>query len=120
MAFSLEARVPFLDYRLVEFMAQVHKNIKLIGIERKSVLRKTVARQLPNSLLTASKQGFVVPLREWFKDEKVADIFRSTVGMTSGLHKGTLNQIFSENQTGQKDYGNVIWMLFLLEKAMAA
>jgi asparagine synthase (glutamine-hydrolysing) len=120
MAFSLEARVPFLDYRLVEFMAQVHKNIKLIGIERKSVLRKTVARQLPNSLLTASKRGFVVPLREWFKDEKVADIFRSTVGMTPDLHKGTLNQIFSENQTGQKDYGNVIWMLFLLEKAMAA
>ena len=120
MAFSLEARVPFLDYRLVEFMAQVHKNVKLMGIQRKSVLRNTVAKRLPRSLLTASKRGFVVPIREWFKDERVAKMFRSTVGVNSGLNKGVLDEIYVDNQTGKKDYGKVIWMLFLLEKAMSA
>jgi asparagine synthase (glutamine-hydrolysing) len=119
MAFSLEARIPFLDYRLVELMVQVHKNVKLKGVERKSVLRNTVAKRLPQSLLTASKRGFVVPLREWFKDERVASMFRSIAGVNSGLPKDVLNDIYADNQTGQKDYGNVIWMLFLLEKTMS-
>jgi asparagine synthase (glutamine-hydrolysing) len=119
MAFSLEARVPFLDYRLVEFMTRVHKDVKLTGIERKSVLRNTVAKRLPESLLTASKRGFRVPLREWFKDKRVENIFRSTVGINSGLNKSMLNEIYIDNQTGKKDYGNVIWMLFLLERAMS-
>ena len=51
MAWSLEARVPFLDYRLVELMSVVHKDVKLPSLTRKTVLRKTVGRKLPDALL---------------------------------------------------------------------
>ena len=67
MAHSLEARVPFLDHRLVELTYQVHKDVKMPGLRRKDLLRRTVGRHLPPSLLKAPKMPFSVPLREWFK-----------------------------------------------------
>src|SRR3974377_95533 len=68
MAHSLETRVPFLDHRLVEFMATVHRDVKMEGYTRKSVLRNTIGKRLPPALLRAPKRGFSLPLREWFKD----------------------------------------------------
>ena len=64
MANSIETRAPFLDFRLIEFMVQVDKNVKLQGWERKSILRKTIGTKLPPKLLNAPKKGFGVPLRE--------------------------------------------------------
>ena len=55
MAYTLEARTPFLDYRLIEFLADVHIGIKMYYFERKTTLCKTVGRRLPKSMLTASK-----------------------------------------------------------------
>jgi asparagine synthase (glutamine-hydrolysing) len=65
MAHSLEARVPFLDPRLVELMAAVGPGVKMPGFTRKAVLRDTVGRQLPEPLLKASKRGFDPPLGAW-------------------------------------------------------
>ncbi len=69
MAHSLEARVPFLDHRLVELTYQVHKDVKMPGLRRKELLRRTIGRRLPPSLLKAPKMPFSVPLREWFKQD---------------------------------------------------
>jgi asparagine synthase (glutamine-hydrolysing) len=65
MAHSLEARVPFLDPRLVELMAAVGPSVKMPGFTRKAVLRDTIGRQLPEPLLKASKRGFDPPLGAW-------------------------------------------------------
>ena len=65
MAHSLEARVPFLDPRLVELMAGVSPAVKMPGVTRKAVLRDTIGRQLPEPLLKASKRGFDPPLAAW-------------------------------------------------------
>jgi asparagine synthase (glutamine-hydrolysing) len=74
MAHSLEARVPFIDHRLVEFSIGIDKNIKMERMERKSILRNTIGKKmLPPSLLKASKKGFRVPLVEWFKDDSMKD-----------------------------------------------
>ncbi len=69
MANSLETRVPFLDHRLVEFMVQVDKKVKMQGWERKSILRNTIGKKLPPNVLAAPKKGFGIPLREWFKED---------------------------------------------------
>jgi asparagine synthase (glutamine-hydrolysing) len=114
MAWSLEARVPFLDYRLVELMSVVHKDVKLAGLTRKAVLRTTVARRLPEAVLAGGKRGFAVPLRTWFRQGDFADsIVKRSVSMT-GLSGPVVDQILAEQRAGQRDYGNLLWMLMVL------
>jgi asparagine synthase (glutamine-hydrolysing) len=118
MAHSLEARVPFLDHRLVEYMSGVHKDVKLQGTTRKSVLRNTLGKKLPKALLKAPKSGFSVPLREWFKDDGFTRRLDDLANTDWKLDRIQLDQIISDNRTGKRDYGNLIWMLFLLRKAI--
>ncbi len=116
MASSLETRVPFLDHRLVEFMAGVNKNIKMPGYERKHVLKKTVAAKLPESLMKAPKRGFVAPLREWFKadsfDKQLSQLEKDDFGLSGDV----IREVVSENRLGKRDNGNFIWMLLLLRQ----
>ncbi len=114
MAHSLETRVPFLDHRLVEFMATVHKDVKMPGFQRKAVLRHTVARELPPQLLKAPKRGFVVPLREWFKGDALQPNLRKLCGQEFGVRRDVVQDIVSANESGKADYGNFIWILFIL------
>jgi hypothetical protein len=65
MAHSLESRVPFLDPRLVELLAEVSPAVKMRGLTRKSILRATIGRKLPGPLLKARKRGFDPPTDVW-------------------------------------------------------
>ncbi len=119
MAHSLEARVPFLDPRLIEFMTRVHKDVKMERFERKSVLRRTVGRRLPARLLRARKKGFGVPLREWFKGKEFDAKLRTLADTGLGLNERALSAIVADTVSGKKDYGNFIWMLFVARRWMA-
>ena len=117
MAYSLEARVPFLDHRIVEFMSHVHKDVKMRGFERKSILRRTIGRTLPRSLLCAPKKGFVVPVREWFKNRLLtSSLPELLVQSPLAMNRELVDEIAVKHATGQVDYGNFLWMLFLLGK----
>ena len=65
MANSLEARVPFLDHRIVELLSNVSSSVKMPGFTRKEVLRRTIGKRLPPPLLTAPKRGFDPPMLDW-------------------------------------------------------
>ena len=116
MASSLETRVPFLDYRLVEYMAQVHRDVKMQGYERKSVLRNTIGRRLPPALLRAPKRGFSIPLREWFKDRSFDAKLNSLYNTDFGLEAKVIRKIIEDNNSSKQDFGNLIWMLFVLKE----
>jgi asparagine synthase (glutamine-hydrolysing) len=119
MANSIETRVPFLDYRLIEFMAGVHKDVKMQGFTAKSVLRKTIGKQLPLELLSAPKRGFGIPLREWFKDKEFNQLLRFNLERVSDiLDKGLINKIVQQNSSGEKDNGNFIWTMVELDRAL--
>jgi asparagine synthase (glutamine-hydrolysing) len=117
MAYSLEARIPFLDYRLIEFMAHVDRNVKMQGFERKSILRNTTGNKLPASLLNAPKKGFGVPLREWFKGNIFEQRFKN-MSIDKLLDKRTLEDVFRKNLIGKVDHGNFIWGLLFLDKVL--
>jgi len=118
MASSLEARVPFLDYRLVELMAQVDKTVKMPRLERKAVLRRTIGRRLPAKIQRAPKRGFVVPLRDWFKDGDLTGA-PNTIGLTGcGMSAPAIADILTRHRSGQSDYGNLIWMLMVLDRTL--
>ncbi len=116
MAHSLETRIPFLDHRLVELMYRVHKDIKLPGYTTKSVLRKTVATQLPESLLTASKKGFNVPLREWFKDKSFDVVLDEITKKDFGLNNKLIKKVIEDNKNGTYDYGHFIWKMIIYNR----
>ncbi|MBL7918674.1 MAG: asparagine synthase (glutamine-hydrolyzing) [Bacteroidia bacterium] len=117
MAYSLEARVPFLDHRLIEYMAKVDKNIKMQGWERKSVLRNTIGKNLPDSILNAPKKGFGIPLREWFKSDLFDDQLKNNLDKISEItSKPLVSEILKQNKLGEKDNGNFIWTLMMLNE----
>ena len=68
MASSLEGRVPFLDYKLVEKMIDLPSNVKLKDNNLKCILKKCVNDLLPSFLLKRKKQGFGLPLKDWLKE----------------------------------------------------
>lgn len=66
MANALEVRVPFLDHELVEWVMALPAQFKLQGNLRKRILQDVSRRLLPAALYNRPKQGFEVPLRDWF------------------------------------------------------
>jgi asparagine synthase (glutamine-hydrolysing) len=120
MAHSLEARVPFLDHRLVELTYQVHKDVKMPGLRRKELLRRTIGRHLPPSLLKAPKMPFSVPLREWFKQRDFNKRLTALEQSDFGLNSATIRDIVSANRSGNQDCGDFIWRLFVLKHWMDA
>ncbi len=118
MAYSLETRLPFLDYRLVEFMMGVDKEVKMQGWERKSVLRNTIAKQLPKELLKASKKGFRVPVREWFKNEEIKVKIKTFGQKSDFINSKFLNKFIYNNSVGIEDHGNLLWALMVLDKTI--
>lgn len=69
MAFSLEARVPLLDHRLVEFAWRVPAHLKLQHGRGKIIMRELLARFIPRELIERPKRGFSIPLSEWLKGD---------------------------------------------------
>src|SRR5690606_37345477 len=67
MANSLEVRVPFLDYRFVEWAAALPTKSKLSGGEGKRVRKRALEPLLPHEVLCRQKMGFAVPLEGWFR-----------------------------------------------------
>lgn len=120
MAYSIETRIPFLDHRIVDLMYGVDKSIKTKGYINKIILRKAVANKaLPPELLNTSKKGFVVPLRDWFKEEdlhhKIKDLLL-TNNQRSPYNLNAIEKLIEKNKDGRLDVGNFIWMVIVLKK----
>jgi asparagine synthase (glutamine-hydrolysing) len=76
MGSGLECRVPYLDHRLVEDVLSLPTAIRLEGDQPKALLRRAVGHLLPEEILHRPKQGFGMPVREFFKD-RLGDVARN-------------------------------------------
>ncbi len=112
MRYSLEARVPLLDHRLVEFAYSLPTEIKLKK-GAKSILKDILYKQVPRELIDRPKMGFAVPLKEWFRGE-MRDILADKIeSLDSRFNKDYLRILFSEHQKG-KNYESIFWNLMRL------
>lgn len=69
MHYSLEARVPYLDHRVVEFAINIAPELKYnLGIS-KYILKQILYKYVPEKLFIRPKQGFAIPLNKWLKKE---------------------------------------------------
>lgn len=69
MSQSLEVRVPFLDHKIVDFAFSLPVNFKIDSKNRKIILKDTFKNMLPEELYHRGKQGFEVPMLQWFKTD---------------------------------------------------
>lgn len=82
MAWSVESRVPFLDYRLIEFLLELPTSLKVRGGQTKTLMRGALKGQVAKEILQRrDKMGFVTPMHEWMQNElrsEFADAFASS------------------------------------------
>lgn len=67
MAYSVEARVPFLDHELVEFCARIPPRVKMKWLREKHILRRAMESVLPPDIVNRKKRGLDVPMDKWLR-----------------------------------------------------
>lgn len=75
MANSLEVRSPFLDYRVVDFAFRLPASYKIDGRMKKKIVQDSFRPMLPEALYNRPKQGFEIPLLQWFRKDLNGFIF---------------------------------------------
>lgn len=94
MGVSLEGRVPFLDHKFVEYAIAIPTRIKLAGSESKHILKRAVRGLIPNEIIDRPKQGFGVPVHEWFATSLAPEIRASVLRFAR--ESGALDEIAVE------------------------
>ncbi|MFH1957605.1 MAG: asparagine synthase (glutamine-hydrolyzing) [bacterium] len=119
MAHSLEARVPFLDYQLVEFALSIPSKYKINGNVTKALLRKVSRKVVPESILNRKQHGFNVPIDVWLKDELreyTLDILSDSALKRRGYFNiNSVHCMLGEFFSGKKDWSVQIWGLLTFE-----
>ncbi|MGN6057672.1 MAG: asparagine synthase (glutamine-hydrolyzing) [Sphingomicrobium sp.] len=115
MAHSLEARVPFLSHRFVDFALTVPTELKLRGNVGKYVLRKAVEPWLPKGQLEQRKIGFQLPLADWFMggfNDFAREAWSSSGVADLGiLDKAGVDRLFDEHRSGAADHGRMLYAI---------
>ncbi len=119
MAASLESRIPFLDYKLIEFAASIPSHIKVKPFQTKYLLKRAYAGFLPEPILTRKKMGFNVPIGIWFRGEQ-RDLITRLLLSERARSRGFLNNEFvasllRDHLEGRTQYGNQLFILASLE-----
>ncbi|ANE33471.1 asparagine synthase (glutamine-hydrolyzing) [Campylobacter hyointestinalis subsp. lawsonii CCUG 27631] len=113
MAHALEARVPLLDHRIVEFAYSLPTNLKLSN-GPKSILRDILYGKIPKQLVDRPKKGFSVPLKYWFRKELRHITLDKINSLDERFNKKYLLKIFDEHQKG-KNFEYILWNILRLK-----
>jgi len=119
MAHSIEARVPFLDYRLVELALHIPQSIKLKNQTTKYILKKAVRGIIPDDIIDRKKQGFGAPVEEWLRDKEKSKPFFEMIRNSKLKKLGIMNYEYIEKlfRSHQRTHTNNcfrIWTLLTL------
>jgi asparagine synthase (glutamine-hydrolysing) len=120
MAFSLETRLPFLDYRLVEFIFSIPTNEKIRGGVTKVILRNALRGFLPEAIRNrVDKMGFVTPEDIWFRTilrDHVDEIIRSkSFAQKKYFNINKVKRAFDQHCWGKTNISFAIWRWVNLE-----
>lgn len=119
MAHSLEARVPFLDYRMVEFAATIPSELKTQSLNLKRFVKKALEKELPRHILFREKHGFTTPIDEWLRNDMkqlVHSLLSEEEIKSSGiLDCSNVQRYITMHMNGSKNYGVQIFMLLALQ-----
>jgi asparagine synthase (glutamine-hydrolysing) len=117
MAYSLEARVPLLDHRIVEFAARLPMEHKVRSGGTKHLLRKILYRHVPRELIDRPKMGFGIPVNRWLRNE-LRPLLDEYLGEDRVRREGYLRpegvgRVVREHLSGRRDHQYRLWALLV-------
>ena len=119
MAYALEARSPLLDHQVLEFAASIPAELKVHGREKKWIFREALRGWIPDDILDRPKQGFTVPIGEWFRNDlrgMVRDVLLDPNTLDRGYFRPDTVRSMLDRQAAGADVENMpLWSLFMFE-----
>jgi len=117
MAHSLEARVPFVDHELLEFVATIPSRIKLRGTEKKHLLRAAFKDLLPPEILRRKKIGFSIPLAVWFRGSLRSYLMdwlgEARMARLGYFDVAAVSRLIAEHVSRRHNHENKLWVLLM-------
>jgi asparagine synthase (glutamine-hydrolysing) len=115
MAWSIEARVPFLDLDHARFLRRVPSRLRMPGLSRKKILKSALARYVPREVLCKKKVGLELPYSGWLRTDLrpiAEELLGASKLRSTGLFDVTgVRQLWDQHQRGWADHGRLIWGL---------
>lgn len=123
MANSLEARVPFLDHRVVELAARLPMHLKMRDGKTKWILRKVLYQYVPKELIERPKAGFGIPLGEWLRGP-LRDWVESLLDEKRLVREGYFNVHYIRNLwhahlLGKRNHQSLLWNVLMFQAWLA-
>ena len=121
MRWSIESRLPFLDYRLVELVASLPSDFKIHSGVTKYILRMAIKDLVSDKIIERrDKIGFAIPDEKWLASPSFNAMFSQIIGSKSFASRKYWDQqevlrIFEEQERGIKGHGEDIWRIINLE-----
>ncbi len=119
MANSLELRVPLCDHKLVELLATIPFSVKLKGFKLKSLFKKSVKDLLPEKILNKKKQGFMVPLADWLREDLklylLDELSEKSIKRRGFFEPKFVQELLKRHFNCRGVFTHQIWALFILE-----
>ncbi len=119
MAHSVEVRSPFLDYRLVEYVAAIPEAMKIKNGIVKDILKKTVEPLLPEGITKRPKEGFVLPIFDWmmaeFKEYSRDLLSEKRLAKHNLLNHETIKCLLQDHHSGKRNNPGKIWNLMMFQ-----
>jgi len=119
MAHSVEVRPPFLDHRLVQFVAGLPGNVKIKAGRVKHILKEAVRDLLPAEVLARPKEGFIMPVNEWLigslKGYVQATLAPARLARHGLFRANAIQGMLGAHYGGVANRGNQIWNLLMLQ-----
>jgi asparagine synthase (glutamine-hydrolysing) len=121
MRFSIEARVPFLDYRMVEGLLTIDSDRLISKGMTKTILREAMKGILPENLrMRKDKVGFDTPQKEWFRTKKFNSLVTEILNSDSFRDRNIIdvdkaNALYKKHLSGAIDISKEIWKWINLE-----
>lgn len=119
MAASIESRVPFLDHEMVEFATRVPPQLKLNRESEKYLVKKAIAKMVPESILNREKMGFPVPLTQWIR-EGFTGVLRNTLLSERARERNIfeptfITRLLDDNAHKKRDHTDALWTILNFE-----
>jgi asparagine synthase (glutamine-hydrolysing) len=118
MAFSLEARCPFTDYRLVEWAMRLPIEYKLRGQQTKYLLKKNLCRYLPPEMVYRRKRGFGVPVAQWLRGPLRSwarqMLHDDPIVSSLPLDRNEITRLFDLHVSGARNAQPLLWAVLML------
>ncbi len=113
MAYSLEARSPFLDREVVELAFSLPRKWHRRGFSGKRMLRQSFPHLLPSQIWKRRKQGFSVPVDAWFKGGLRHELQECLDDAASPISAPYVLSMMGEHMAGRRDHGHRLWSVYI-------